>query len=297
MELLKIRGNTYYFDNPTIVGLYHFEDDGVCLVDTGLDDDGARKILRLVREEGWFIKAVINTHSHADHCGGNQFIQKRSQAVFYATAVEKSYIETPSTEPHYLFGAYPPKVLRNKFLQARPSTIQEVLEPGPLTIQGETFEIVDLKGHSPGMVGVKTPDGVFFLADALIDKAITKKYGTLYHYHLKDLFRAFETLRAVEAEAFVLSHGGLVEDLEAVIAANDEALRAFNQFLVASLKVPKSKEALHREMVRAYHMKEAVSNYFLNDSLLASHLSYLIEEGDVVFRVEEGGVLYEAVAQ
>jgi len=297
VELKRIHKNTYYLDNPAVIGVYRLQSGGVVLVDTGLDDDGARKILRLMGEQGWSVKAVINTHAHADHCGGNQFIQKRTEARFYATAVEKSYIETPSTEPHYLFGAYPPKVLRGKFLQAKPSRIDEVLECEEVTIQGETFGIVDFKGHSPGMIGVRTPDEVVFIGDALIDKAIVDKYGTLYHYDLKGVFDSFEVLRELQGQKIVLSHGGPVEDVEAVIVSNRRALEGLNRFLVQALSEPRTKEALHQEMARAYHMKEAIANYFLNDSLLSSHLGYLVEKGDLEFFVEKGRLVYRIPSQ
>ena len=46
------------------------------LIDTGLDNSAARNILKELEEAGPTPTVIVNTHSHADHIGGNHFIQK-----------------------------------------------------------------------------------------------------------------------------------------------------------------------------------------------------------------------------
>jgi len=53
------------------------EGESALLVDTGLDESHARKLLRAVQEAGFTPRAVLNTHSHADHHGGNAFLLGR----------------------------------------------------------------------------------------------------------------------------------------------------------------------------------------------------------------------------
>lgn len=45
---------------------------GALLVDTGLDDGHARKLLRGIAELGLTPTGILNTHSHADHHGGTR---------------------------------------------------------------------------------------------------------------------------------------------------------------------------------------------------------------------------------
>ena len=76
-ELINVCGNTYYFECPSKVGVWVNGKDA-WLIDSGNNKEAARKILKTVREQGWEVKAIINTHSHADHCGGNLFIADRT---------------------------------------------------------------------------------------------------------------------------------------------------------------------------------------------------------------------------
>lgn len=297
MEMRWLTEQTGYIDNPSAVGVCRIGASSCLLIDTGLDADAAKKILRLLEAEGLTPSHVLNTHSHADHCGGNQGIQKRVGARFLASAGEKSYIEWPGTEPHYLFGAYPPKVLRSKFLQAKPSVIHETVTPGKLILEGAEFEILSLPGHSPDMVGVKTSDGVCFLADAVFDRTIVEKYGMLYHYRLEQVYETLDILESLEADHYVLSHGGHRTSLREDLAANREGLDRVNRQILEAARDGVSREALHQQLVLSIGIEETLPTYFLNDSLLGSHLGYLISRGEMEIGIEKGIAMYRTVRE
>ena len=61
-----------------------------------------------------------NTHSNADHDGGNTLLQNRLGCAVYATPMEKAVVEHPILEPSFLYGGYPFKKLRKKFLMDKP---------------------------------------------------------------------------------------------------------------------------------------------------------------------------------
>jgi len=77
-ELIEAGARTFYFDAPAKVGAYLLPDNGVLLIDSGSDKDAAKKILRICAEKGWTVSAILATHSHADHIGGNQVIQNKT---------------------------------------------------------------------------------------------------------------------------------------------------------------------------------------------------------------------------
>ena len=126
MELIKVGKNTYYLDNPTNIGIYKVSDNGVYLIDTGNDKDAGRKILKIIEEQGWHILGIINTHSNADHVGGNKIIQDRTNSPIYGYNIEKAITEFPILEPSFLYGAYPFKDLQNKFLLAKASLVTNI---------------------------------------------------------------------------------------------------------------------------------------------------------------------------
>jgi len=295
MKLLNINKDTYYFDNPSIIGLYRINDKDVILIDTGLDDSATRKVLRIINENNWNLIAVINTHSHADHCGGNKFIQKKTKAEFYAPKIEKSYIESPIIEPHFLYGAYPPKDLMVKFLQAEESKIDHILEEGKLVIKDKVFDIINLKGHSPNQMGIITPDNVFFVADSIIDSDIIKKYKLLYNYSVEELLSSLDILKNIEAGYYVLSHGGVKRDISSDIKENQNAIDKVNMTIESILETGMIKNDIHKFISKKFGIDENIPNYYLNDSLLSSHLSYLVNNNKITFELINGEIIYKNI--
>ena len=84
MELIQVGEKTYYIKNPTNIGIYKIDEENIFLIDTGNDKEAGRKILKIINEKGWNIKGIINTHSNADHIGGNKFIQDRTNCNIYS---------------------------------------------------------------------------------------------------------------------------------------------------------------------------------------------------------------------
>lgn len=169
MEIRKIAGQVHYVPNPVNICVVYTKDSAV-LVDSGIDENFARKLCRLLEKPAKFL---INTHSHADHCGGNAFLKDKFSVHVLAPEIERQIIESPILEPFYLFGAAPPKELQTKFLMAKPCRVDETLEPGTLTLRDVTLSIVPLAGHSPNQVGVAV-DKILFCADALFGKELLR---------------------------------------------------------------------------------------------------------------------------
>ena len=112
---------------------------------------------------------------------------------------------------------------RNKYYTVPAGTINSVIEGDSLEFQGERMLIWSLPGHSLGHIGIETPDKVLFAGDSLVDKSIMAGSG---FYHLEDIKSQFKTLdRLKESESIYLSHGGFLDNPEAVIQSNQELLK------------------------------------------------------------------------
>ena len=77
-ELIQVANNTYYVNCPAKIGVYRCNDTDIFLIDSGNDKDAGRKVRRVLQAEGWQVKAILNTHSHADHTGGNRYFQQNT---------------------------------------------------------------------------------------------------------------------------------------------------------------------------------------------------------------------------
>lgn len=151
------------------------EGGGALLVDTGLDDSHARRLLRAVAGAGLTPTAILNTHAHADHHGGNAHILGRfPELPVYAPPLEAAVINHPMLEPLALYGALPPRELRGKFLLAPASPARPVGE-GRQTLGGVTLELLAVPGHAVQMYAARIGD-VLYAADALFGPAALARH-------------------------------------------------------------------------------------------------------------------------
>ena len=201
-ELIQLTEQTYYIKSPANIGLVRLEGQEVCLIDSGSDKDAGRKVRQILDRNGWTLKAIYNTHAHADHIGGNRYLQGQTGCRIYAPGIDCAFTRYPILEPSLLYGGYPPKDLRHKFLMAQDSGA-EVLTAEALP---EGFESIPLPGHFFDMVGFRTADDVVFLADCLSSREILEKYQVGFIYDVAEYLRTLGTVKGLQARMFVPAH-------------------------------------------------------------------------------------------
>lgn len=89
------------------MGLVKLNDTGVCLIDSDNDKDAGKKVKKLLDANNWRLKAIYNTHSHADHIGGNKYLQSQTGRKIYAPGMEQGFTKFPVLEPTFLSGGLP----------------------------------------------------------------------------------------------------------------------------------------------------------------------------------------------
>jgi glyoxylase-like metal-dependent hydrolase (beta-lactamase superfamily II) len=288
-EPIRLGKQTWVLPGSVNIGL--FEDEGkAVLFDSGGDDSAGRKLLRVVEERGLSLSLVANSHSHADHIGGNSLLQRRTGCGVAASSLEAALIEQPVLEPFSLWSGAPPRTLQTKFLQAQPSRV--TLEALPGTRLGETsIDVLDLRGHSLGMVGFRTSDNVLFVADTLFSEEILGKYKISYCADVKAALETLERLEALEAAWFVPCHAAPSEDIRGLVAANRRAFETVSALLAEVAKVPAIREELFARVLERLHVALDFVQYGLLFATLSAHLTFLYEKG--ILRPEfSGGRLF-----
>lgn len=215
-ELVRCGEMSFYLDAPVKSGIVLSGAGDIVLIDSGGDKDAGKKILKILESNGWRLSFIVNTHSNADHIGGNAFLQKRTGCRIFGSGMENAFIRFPVLEPSFLFGGFPCRELRNKFLTASESVPEDIsgapLPPGT--------EILPLKGHFFDMIGLKTPDGICFAADALFSENVLRKYGTPFIYDVRAFLETLDMFEGLEARLFVPAHAEAVEDIRPLVGAN-----------------------------------------------------------------------------
>lgn len=290
--LERIAGHTHVLRGPANVGLFDRGDGHALLVDSGNDEDAGRKILRACEGAGLIVSHIANTHSNADHCGGNAFIQARTKCGISATRAEAAFIETPLLEPSYLWGGFPLAPLRNKFLMAKPSRVTELLEP-PCRVAGTDIQAVPLPGHFMAMVGFMTPDRVFFAADTVASEEILAKYHVFYLYDVAAHLRTLDALAGLQADWVVPSHAAPTQDVRPLVAINKAKIFEIAAFLVECCAEPSTPDDLLARLSGHYGIELNHSQYVLVGSTLRSYLAWLADRKELATRFEGGRMLVE----
>lgn len=79
-ELKQVGKNTYYIESPAKIGIYVMEDSSVYLIDSGNDKEAAKKVKKILEAKNWKLKAILNTHSNADHIGATNIYKIKPTA-------------------------------------------------------------------------------------------------------------------------------------------------------------------------------------------------------------------------
>ena len=292
LELECIQGRTHVLRGPANVGVFDMGDGQAILIDAGNDEDAGRKILQACKASRLTVSRIANTHSNADHCGGNAFIQARTACGISATRAEAAFIETPLLEPSYLWGGFPLAPLRNKFLMAKPSRVTEILEP-PCPVAGTEIEAIPLPGHFMAMVGFMTPDRVFFAADTVASAEILAKYHVFYLYDIAAHLETLDALARIQAEWIVPSHAAPTRDIIPLVEVNRTKIFEIATFLLEWCVVPSTPDDLLARLSGHYAIELNHAQYVLVGSTLRSYLAWLADRKEITTRFEAGRMLVE----
>ena len=177
-ELIQVAPHTYYIQSPAKIGVVETSDGHVVLIDSGNDKEAGRKVRQHLDRQGWTLDAIYNTHSNADHIGGNAYLAKQTGCALYAPGIEAAFTQHPILEPALLYGGYPMKALRHKFLLAQESDAQP-LTPEHLDKYQISY-VYDVAAYLDTLERVKEMHAALFVpahADATEDIAPLAQYN------------------------------------------------------------------------------------------------------------------------
>ncbi|HUW66193.1 MAG TPA: MBL fold metallo-hydrolase [Spirochaetia bacterium] len=281
-EYVRLTSITGYVAGPTNIGVIEDDRGQAVLIDTGIDASTAKKAVKVLMGRGLKPVAVISTHSHADHIGGNACLAGMGVPV-YAAALEAPFIENPLLESVCLMGgASPWPGLRHKFLLAPPSPVSGLLQPGT-KFPGREMEIINLSGHSLGQIGV-LGGGVLFAGDSFLGEEVLQKHVIPYNVDIPAYLASLDRVRVCGAGFVVPGHGPALADPAAALQFNRGTVLQQVEMVRELLgEGPLSVSALLQKLFVRLNMSVASDTfYLLYRTATLAYLSYLCHLGQVV---------------
>jgi glyoxylase-like metal-dependent hydrolase (beta-lactamase superfamily II) len=299
MDLVQLTDMAYQLRGGSNAGLILNGDQAV-LIDTGLDKDTAKKILRHVETLKVKVSAVVITHAHADHFGGAATIRARTGARIYAPQLEAAIVENPILEPLYLFsGAMPPAELRHKFTLAEACKVDEHVAPGRLSLSGIAVALIAAPGHAPNQVMV-AGGGACFVADAVFAPDVLAKHGIPFMVDVDAWLKTlggFEALTATQSSsyaAFVPGHGPAVADILPWARQNTERLEEIRRNVAEAVK--ETDELGRLIQICANRLGLTIPNlttYLLTQTAILACLASLQAQGELQMNVQENRLILQ----
>ncbi len=292
-ELVQVSEKCYYINSPAKIGVYAADEDHIYLVDSGNDKDAGRKVRQIMDKNGWHLTAILNTHSNADHIGGNKYLQGQTGCKVYSGGIEAAFTKYPVLEPSFLYGGYPCKDLRHKFLMAQESEVTDFSDES----FPKEIEVIPLPGHFFDMVGFRMPDGAVFLADCISSRETLKKYAVSFIYDVGAYLETLDMVERIDAKVFIPAHAKVSADIKELVCYNRDKVYEVAEKILSICKKPLYFEKILQEVFKGYGLAMNFEQYVLVGSTVRSYLSWMKETGKLKAMFQDNVMLWESAVK
>ncbi|MFF0830994.1 MBL fold metallo-hydrolase [Brevibacillus sp. NPDC003359] len=301
LELIEVAGNSYVVSGKYGIGVYldRSSKTAVC-IDSGPNATVIEKVCTRISDRGYQILAIVHTHGHAVNHGGDLYLKKRFPNLrIYATHLASYLIENPHLEPLVFDAGGESDTKPDQNKENAHALVTDYLPStdGIFHVHTIPFKIVSLPGHSPGMVGIVTPDHVLYCGDALFGPKTLNKQDLLFFNDLRAARRSFKKLSMMKLNAYVLYHGGAFKTVTDLINKHLTLMKDTSAFLEALIhEQPSTLEQVVQTVMKKYKFEDDLHRYGLTTSIIRSYLKELQQEKRIVAKVDNGLLLFSKSA-
>lgn len=297
INLINVKNNSFYCDSVFSIGVY-IKDRMAVLIDSGISKDVAKEVDKALAQANAQVTAIINTHSHGDHSGGNAFFQQKyPQVKIFSTETERPFIEDPLMAPTCFCGGAAAFELLKKckpIAPQQPSKVTDIISPYQdqnIRIGSEFFEVITLPGHTRGMIAIKTPDNVLYCGDAIFGEETFNKYPILYYTFIQETLDSFKKLRSLvpSVDATIIYHGGMISDLVTLIDDHEKRILETKNMIFSMLSGGAlSVEEITAKIMQLKKIPDDLISYMLTKVPMQAYVTELEREGLLEVKVTEG---------
>jgi glyoxylase-like metal-dependent hydrolase (beta-lactamase superfamily II) len=294
LQLQHLHHNVYVLPGPSNIGLVVGEGQQALLIDTGVGKRSGRRLWRILEEHDLHLVAIFNTHCHGDHVGGNAYLVERSGARVYAAAYDAVVMQYPIWGTLCMFGGADPLAeFRVPRFAPQPCAADVIVTEGELQIAGVTVQVVALPGHTGSHTGYIVK-GVFFTGDTLAGEAELENAPLSYAFSITSRLRSLAKLRDYRCQYYVLGHGRVERDIDALVERNIAQTMDVLGFIKGHLARGGAEASELLSVLFAHYGIEIrnVKQYFHWHPVLHSYLSHLSNSGQIRYKIEDNRLLW-----
>lgn len=292
MHLQSLSERIRIIPGPVNIGVILLGGNRVALIDSGIDEQYGKRVLKLLSDFRYQVKFILNTHAHADHIGANRFIQEKSECLILASPKEIPAIENPLIQAVALFGGAPIPEIINRFTVAQPSRPIS-LDNRLVKLDDLEVSVIDLPGHSIDQKGFLV-DGVAFVADAMFKADFYARQKLVFLYDPIEYMQSVRSLKEVKADIYVGGHMGPQTNIDALVAENIRQTQTALDNMLKLLNVPQQGDRLVKEFLKLYDINRSGWEFFILRATVNSYLSALKRHGKIDFRIIDNLLVWYA---
>lgn len=298
MELINIEGSTSYIKGGTNTGIYIYNNNEAIIIDPGLCGSRPKRIMKMFDENNIKLKYIINTHEHNDHYGACSEFKKWNRDInILSSSYSRLYIENPELFSKYVIGGksnefMEGKLRNNSFDKIK---INDVMYEGICILDGVEINIIELKGHTPGSIGILTPDKVLFVGDCLVGEEILGKFDFLFLFDVEEQIRSLNKIENIDFNYLVLGHSKKIiskDKSKELIIRHRECINKYIEQIRNELVHPITLEKLLKNIIINNNLRYNYKEYHFFRTSLISAISYLAELDEINYLLESGELLY-----
>lgn len=301
MAVINISDCIYYISGPTNIGIIEERlsdtKSNLYMIDSGCNTEDGKRIFTEITEyfsqKDITIKAIINTHSHADHCGANNYIQQKTNCEIWITENEQGSLINPFLQPIISWGGNPLPEINSSYYVAEKTVPNKIINPNEkLTLlNGIKISFINLPGHYFEMVGILCENDnkkVLFASDGIFGRKNIGKYWIPFLYDVKEFKNSLDTISSLNADFCIPGHGEPTSQIEETVELNKIAIISNEQCILEALKYKEqTQEDILKYVADKNEINLHIAQYMLIGCTIKAYLTFLYNEGKISYHIKE----------